>query len=81
MDMVSRQFLSQLFSSGGDEVNSNCYALDSETQAQLNATGSSQDGALDDFLHSIHGALRANGKTPIVKEGVSTNTVTGARTR
>ncbi len=69
MQAVSNKFQSRFFSTGGDEVNTNCYAQDSETQMQLNASGLSLDEALNNFLLATHGVLRSGGKNPIVKEG------------
>ncbi|GJE96907.1 glycoside hydrolase family 20 protein [Phanerochaete sordida] len=66
---VSSKFRSSLFSTGGDEVNTNCYAQDAQTQADLQASGMTLDEALDQFLHATHAVVRAQGKTPIVKEG------------
>ena len=57
-----------LFSTGGDEVNAPCYADDPETQASLNATGKNISQALDSFVTTMHSALRAQGKTPVVWE-------------
>ena len=66
---VSTKFRSSLFSTGGDEVNTNCYAQDAQTQADLASSGMSLDEALNNFLLSTHAVVRAQGKTPIVKEG------------
>lgn len=66
---VARMLPSTLLSTGGDEVNTNCYAQDSVTQAELNATGRSLNQALDDFTKQTHSAIIAEGKTPIVWEG------------
>ncbi|KAI5118087.1 hypothetical protein M0805_007737 [Coniferiporia weirii] len=59
---------STLFSTGGDEINTNCYTADAETQAELNATGRTLEQALNVFTQATHGALRALGKSPVVWE-------------
>jgi len=61
-------FPSTLMSTGGDEVNLNCYATDGPTQAALNASGQDLNGALNTFIQSTHGGLKAIGKTPVVWE-------------
>lgn len=58
----------KLFSTGGDELNTNCYANDTETQAALKASGKTLEEALSDFTVATHAALRAKGKTPVVWE-------------
>ncbi|KLO15933.1 beta-hexosaminidase [Schizopora paradoxa] len=68
MQAVSSKFRSQFFSTGGDEVNTNCYTQDSETQKELNASGLTLDEALNNFLMATHDVLRSGGKNPIVKE-------------
>ncbi|KAI0684527.1 N-acetylhexosaminidase [Cytidiella melzeri] len=65
---VSKMFPSTLFSTGGDEINANCYAQDVETQQALNATGKTFEQALDTFTQATHKALIAEGKTPVVWE-------------
>ena len=71
-----------LLSTGGDEVNAACYADDTETQAALNATGRNISQALDSFVGTMHAALRAQGKTPVVWEEMvlSENITLGADT-
>lgn len=64
-------FPSTLFSTGGDEINANCYTEDAETQKDLNATGKTFEQALDTFTQATHKALIAEGKTPVVWEGKS----------
>jgi hexosaminidase len=68
-------------STGGDEVNMNCYAADEETQAWLSETGKTIGEALNDFVLDTHEVLRngngseevggkvVEGKTPVVWEG------------
>ncbi|KAH9850196.1 N-acetylhexosaminidase [Lenzites betulinus] len=65
---VSRMFPSSLVSTGGDELNTECYAQDAETQADLKASGRTLEQALDVFTHATHAAIRAQGKTPTVWE-------------
>ena len=66
---VADMFPSALVSTGGDELNTECYAQDAETQADLQAAGHTLEQALDVFTQATHGALRAQGKTPAVWEG------------
>ncbi|CDO72187.1 Glycoside Hydrolase Family 20 protein [Trametes cinnabarina] len=65
---VATIFPSKLFSTGGDELNTNCYAIDEPTQASLNATGRTLEQALDAFTQETHKALEVKGKTPVVWE-------------
>ncbi|KAI0754520.1 N-acetylhexosaminidase [Daedaleopsis nitida] len=65
---VARIFPSTLMSTGGDELNTNCYAQDPETQADLKASGRTIEQALDVFTQQTHAAIRAEGKTPAVWE-------------
>ena len=71
---VTKLFPSTLFSTGGDELNTNCYANDEPTQAALNASGSTLEQALDQFTQVTHKALEVKGKTPVVWEGTSCRT-------
>lgn len=66
---VAKNFRSSLFSTGGDEVNTNCYAQDNQTQTDLAESGLNLDEALDAFLHATHAVLTDMGKGQIVKEG------------
>ncbi|KAH0832246.1 hypothetical protein J3R83DRAFT_13220 [Lanmaoa asiatica] len=59
---------SNYFSTGGDELNTNCYAHDIPTQQQLNSTNTTLVEALATFTQSTHSALIARGKTPVVWE-------------
>jgi hexosaminidase len=61
-------FPGQLFSTGGDEINANCYAQDSATQASLASSGQTFAEALDAFTQANHAALRTEGKTAVVWE-------------
>lgn len=67
---VSKLFPSTMISTGGDEINANCYAQDEQTQTALNATGQTFLQALDSFTQVTHGALKKAGKTPVVWEGM-----------
>lgn len=55
-------------STGGDEVNLNCYNNDAETQAELKSSNQTLDEALNTFVQATHDALKKAGKTPLVKE-------------
>jgi len=59
---------STMFSTGGDELNTNCYAKDSATQADLKSQGRTLEQALAVFTQATHGALTKLGKTPVVWE-------------
>ncbi|KAL0960961.1 hypothetical protein HGRIS_005959 [Hohenbuehelia grisea] len=63
---ASSLFTSKLFSTGGDEINANCYTQDAQTQTDL--AGRTFEQALDTFTQATHSALRDNGKTPVVWE-------------
>ncbi|KDR82570.1 hypothetical protein GALMADRAFT_220558 [Galerina marginata CBS 339.88] len=65
---IARTLPSTLFSTGGDELNTNCYAQDAQTQADLTSSGRTLEQALDAFTQTTHGALKAIGKTPVVWE-------------
>ncbi|KAK0487111.1 N-acetylhexosaminidase [Armillaria novae-zelandiae] len=65
---ISSMFTSKYFSTGGDEINANCYTEDAATQADLSASGQTFTQALSSFTESTHSALRAAGKTPVVWE-------------
>ncbi|PFH54031.1 glycoside hydrolase family 20 protein [Amanita thiersii Skay4041] len=80
---VAKTLPSTLFSTGGDEVNTNCYSQDPQTQTDLKNSGKTLEQALSDFVLNNHRALAAIGKTPVVWEemvldhniAVSNNTV------
>jgi hexosaminidase len=65
---ISARFPGKYFSTGGDEINTECYAIDEPTQADLNATGKTLLQALNTFTQSTHEVLEKSGKTPIVWE-------------
>ena len=67
LSAVAEMFPSTLFSTGGDEINAQCYKDDPETQQELAGRNLSQ--ALGAFTQATHGALRSLGKTPVVWEG------------
>ena len=62
-------FPSTLFSTGGDELNTNCYTAVAQTQADLKKAGKTLEQALDTFTQATHKAIKAQGKTPVVWEG------------
>ncbi|KAF5319947.1 hypothetical protein D9611_011073 [Ephemerocybe angulata] len=63
---AAKLFPSKFFSTGGDEINANCYKEDAETQKDL--AGRTVDEALDGFTQAVHGALKGVGKTAVVWE-------------
>jgi N-acetyl-beta-hexosaminidase len=71
LSAAAKMFPSTLFSTGGDELNTNCYVNDTETQKIFNQTGETFEQALSKFTVSTHAALEAEGKTPVVWEGAS----------
>ncbi|KAF8827998.1 hypothetical protein HHX47_DHR4000559 [Lentinula edodes] len=66
---VAETLPSTMFSTGGDELNTACYAADGATQMMLNESGRTLFEALDIFTSATHGALHALGKTAVVWEG------------
>lgn len=66
---IARTLPSTLFSTGGDELNVNCYTQDAPTQADLKNSGKTLFQALDVFTQTSHNALKSIGKTPVVWEG------------
>ncbi|KAF7767960.1 CAZyme family GH20 [Agaricus bisporus var. burnettii] len=63
---MTSMFPSPLFSTGGDEINANCYEKDDQTQSDLNASGQTLDEALASFVGATHEVVRGAGKTPVV---------------
>ncbi|KAG5644765.1 hypothetical protein DXG03_007673 [Asterophora parasitica] len=61
-------FPSKTFSTGGDELNANCYNKDAATQADLAAQKKTLNQALDTFTQAIHKGLRDVGKRAVVWE-------------
>ena len=60
-----------LFSTGGDELNTNCYVNDTIFQDALMAANETFYGALNTYVLGTHDTVRAYGKTPVVWEGES----------
>ena len=69
LSAIAQTLPSTLFSTGGDELNTNCYAHDAPTQADLAKSGKTLYQALDAFTQTSHNALKKIGKTPVVWEG------------
>jgi hexosaminidase len=65
---IAKTLPSTLFSTGGDELNTNCYTQDAQTQTDLKNSGKTLEQALNTFTQTTHGALEALGKTPVVWE-------------
>ncbi|KAJ7205655.1 N-acetylhexosaminidase [Mycena rebaudengoi] len=61
-------FTGKLFSTGGDEINANCYTQDSSTQKDLANSKQTFAQALDTFTQANHAALRSVGKSAVVWE-------------
>ncbi|OJA10119.1 hypothetical protein AZE42_10643 [Rhizopogon vesiculosus] len=59
-------------STGGDELNTNCYVNDTLTQMQLNSTNTTPKNT---FTQTTHGALMATGNTSVVWECASAATL------
>jgi hexosaminidase len=68
---IARTLPSKMFSTGGDEVNTNCYDKDPQTQADLKAQGKTLEQALSSFVINVHSALAVIGKTAVVWEGAN----------
>jgi hexosaminidase len=69
LSAIANVLPSKLFSTGGDELNTNCYTQDPQTQADLSISGRTLEQALDMFTRASHDALIKAGKTPVVWEG------------
>jgi hypothetical protein len=67
---AAKMSTSKYFSTGGDELNTQCYQIDAPTQKQLKSTGQTLFQALSVFTAKTHAALKAQGKTPVVWEGM-----------
>ncbi|KAG6900656.1 hypothetical protein C0993_006760, partial [Termitomyces sp. T159_Od127] len=65
---MAKTLPSTLFSTGGDEVNTNCYLQDPQTQADLASSGRTLEQALSSFVQATHKPLIDLGKTPVVWE-------------
>ncbi|KAG6899791.1 hypothetical protein C0993_006915 [Termitomyces sp. T159_Od127] len=65
---IAQTLPSTLFSTGGDELNTNCYAKDAQTQADLSSNDQTLEQALSLFVQSTHKPLIDLGKTPVVWE-------------
>ncbi|KAF7365597.1 Beta-hexosaminidase [Mycena venus] len=65
---AARVLPSKYFSTGGDELNTQCYAQDAQTQADLKKAGKNLEQALNTFTQATHGALANLGKTAVVWE-------------
>ena len=66
---IAKTLPSTLFSTGGDELNTNCYKQDAQTQAELAQSNRTLEQALNAFTQVSHNALKSIGKTPVVWEG------------
>jgi hexosaminidase len=75
LSAVAKTLPSKLFSTGGDEVNINCYMQDARTLADLQGSGKNLEQALDAFVQAAQGVLLDQGKTPVVWEGKTAITV------
>ena len=65
---AAKMFPGNYFSTGGDEINANCYTDDPQTQEALAASGKTYEQALDSFTQAEHQALKGVGKTAVVWE-------------
>jgi hexosaminidase len=68
LSSASSLFPSKYFSTGGDELNVNCYTEDEQTQLELTQQNKTLEQALDSFIQVTHEAVREKGKTPVVWE-------------
>jgi len=68
LSSISARFPGKYFSTGGDEINTECYTVDEPTQQALNASGQTFEQALDTFTGATHGVLQSSGKTTVVWE-------------
>lgn len=68
---------SKYFSTGGDELNLNCYVNDTVTRDYLTSTNTTLEQGLDTFTKDTHQTLVDAGKTPVVwQEMVLSHNVT-----
>lgn len=58
-----------MMSSGGDEVNLPCWEEDEDTQHDLAERNITIADALNEFVQTVQGVIRAHGKTPFIKSG------------
>ncbi|KAJ7626638.1 beta-hexosaminidase [Mycena polygramma] len=65
---AARVMPSKYFSTGGDELNTECYTQDPQTQADLKKAGKTLEQALSTFTQATHSALAKLDKTPVVWE-------------
>lgn len=65
---AASMFPSKFFSTGGDEINPNCYAKDASTQNDLSSQGKTFEEALDTFTQATHASVHAAGKRAVVWE-------------
>ncbi|KAF8226007.1 N-acetylhexosaminidase [Tricholoma matsutake] len=65
---IAKALPSTMFSTGGDELNVNCYTMDSQTQQELASSGKTLEQALSTFVQANHARLANLGKTPVVWE-------------
>ncbi|OJA15942.1 hypothetical protein AZE42_02651 [Rhizopogon vesiculosus] len=70
---------SSYISTGGDELNTNCYVNDTLTQMQLNSTNAALNDDLNTFTSTTYGAPIAAGKTPVMWECASAATLSKTR--
>ncbi|KAF8648772.1 hypothetical protein AX16_006179 [Volvariella volvacea WC 439] len=63
---AAKMFPGNYFSTGGDEINQNCYRDDPQTQEELQRQGKNIEQALDTFTQVTHNALHDIGKTTVV---------------
>lgn len=70
MSSIAKTLPGTLFSTGGDELNTDCYDQDAQTQTELQSSGKTLEQALSGFVQANHDALAQMGKTPVVWEGM-----------
>ena len=71
-DSVASDLPGKMMSSGGDEVNIPCWEEDEETQMDLTQRNITIADALNDFVRTVQGVIKAHGKTPFIKSGEQT---------
>lgn len=68
LSAIAKTLPSSLFHTGGDEINTNCYTNDSQTQADLKNSGRTLEQALNVFTQATHSSLMDVGKNTVVWE-------------
>ena len=75
---VAKMLPSKLFSTGGDELNTNCYAVEPQTQADLKSSGKTLEQALNVLLGLLKMPSSLRGKPRLFGKVYHSNTTVKA---